>query len=89
MRSGGVGTAQSEKADRGFSIRNLLPVAGLTLALPAALSACGEHEDPRPPAGISAGEAQAIEDAASMLDERRLPATGAENAPTPDTSGKP
>ncbi len=41
-------------------------------ALALALAACGE-EGAREAGGVSAGEAKALEDAASMLDERRLP----------------
>jgi hypothetical protein len=49
-------------------VRLLLAVSlGLTLA------ACGS-EGASAPGGISEGEAEALEEAASMLDERRLPA---------------
>lgn len=46
--------------------------AAAILALPLVLAACGEAE-PTPPGEISPGEAKALDDAASMLDERRLP----------------
>lgn len=49
-----------------------LPAAAALLALPLALVACGS-EDPAPPGAVSPGEAKALEDAASMLDERQLP----------------
>ncbi len=42
--------------------------AGLALTL----AACG-GEGASAPGGVSAGEAKALEDAAAMLDERRLP----------------
>ena len=42
--------------------------AGLALTL----AACG-GEGASAPGGVSAGEANALEDAAAMLDERRLP----------------
>lgn len=45
-----------------------LIAAGLALTL----AACG-GEGARAPGGVSAGEAKALEDAAAMLDERRLP----------------
>jgi hypothetical protein len=37
-----------------------------------ALAACGD-EQATAPGGVSTGEAKALEDAASMLDERKLP----------------
>jgi hypothetical protein len=46
----------------------LLTAAGLALAL----AACGDG-GASAPGGISEGEAEALEEAASMLDERRLP----------------
>ncbi len=48
--------------------RNLL----LALALALALAACGS-EEARAPGAVSPGEAKALDEAASMLDERRLP----------------
>jgi hypothetical protein len=42
------------------------------LAAPLALAACGS-EEATPPGKISPGEAKALEEAATMLDERRLP----------------
>lgn len=49
-------------------------LAAAILALPLAMlpAACGEAE-PTPPGEVSPGEAKALDDAASMLDERRLP----------------
>lgn len=46
----------------------LLLAAGLALTL----AACGS-EGASAPGGVSDGEAKALEEAASMLDERRLP----------------
>lgn len=68
-----------------------LPLAA-ALALPLALAACGD-EGASAPGGVSPGEAKALEDAASMLDERRLPPealpTDAATAPAPQASGTP
>jgi hypothetical protein len=43
-----------------------------SLALTITLAACG-NEGAKAPGGVSEGEAKALEEAASMLDERRLP----------------
>ncbi|HSJ78409.1 MAG TPA: hypothetical protein VK913_06695 [Erythrobacter sp.] len=48
----------------------LMIAASLGLAL--TLAACG-NEGAKAPGGVSEGEAKALEEAASMLDERRLP----------------
>lgn len=44
----------------------------LTAAVALALASCGD-EGAKAPGGVSPGEAKALEDAASMLDERKLP----------------
>jgi hypothetical protein len=44
----------------------------IAAALLLALAACGD-EGASAPGGVSPGEAEALEDAASMLDERQLP----------------
>ncbi len=44
----------------------------LAASLALTLAACGS-EGASAPGGVSEGEAQALEEAASMLDERRLP----------------
>lgn len=50
------------------------PLAATASALAAllVLAACGD-EGASAPGGVSPGEAKALEDAASMLDERKLP----------------
>jgi hypothetical protein len=47
-------------------------LAPLLTAL-AALSACSASDDPQPVDGISQSEAEALDDAAAMIDERRMP----------------
>lgn len=59
------------------------PAAALAIAL--VLTACGD-EGASAPGGVSPGEAKALEDAASMLDERRLPP---EALATAEPSGAP
>ena len=51
--------------------RHLPHLLGLAALLPA-LAACGDG-GAEAPGGVSQGEAEALEDAADMLDERRLP----------------
>ena len=46
--------------------------AALALVLPLAVAGCGD-EGASAPGGVSPGEAKALDDAASMLDERQLP----------------
>jgi hypothetical protein len=46
--------------------------APILAALTLALAACG-GEQARDPGAVSPGEAKALDEAASMLDERRLP----------------
>ncbi|MFO6446495.1 hypothetical protein ACLBKU_05055 [Erythrobacter sp. NE805] len=50
----------------------LRPTLAAALALACALAACGS-ERASAPGEVSPGEARALEDAASMLDERKLP----------------
>jgi len=68
-------------------VRRCLPAV---CALALALAACGE-EGAKAPGGVSPGEAKALEDAASMLDERKLPPEALPSdvpadAPTPEAS---
>jgi len=52
----------------GQFIRNLLPLLPL-----AALAACSPGDNDPGPGGVTAGEARALDDAAAMLEQRRLP----------------
>jgi len=55
----------------------------LAFALPLALAACGS-EGASAPGAVSPGEAKALDDAASMLDERRLPPEALSTDAAPD-----
>jgi hypothetical protein len=66
------------------------------LAASLALAACGQGENSPGPGGVTRGEARALDDAARMLDERRLPASalvipgsGASPATTPSAQPSP
>lgn len=62
-------------------MRRALPLA---LIMPLALSACGS-EAARAPGAVSPGEAKALDEAASMLDERRLPPEALPTDTPPET----
>lgn len=57
----------------------------LAAALALVLAAC-ESEQARDPGAVSPGEAKALDDAASMLDERRLPPEALPTDAPADTS---
>lgn len=46
----------------------------LALGLAALLAACGSSDNDPGPGGVSVGEARALDEAAEMLDQQRLPA---------------
>lgn len=48
--------------------------AAIALAAIAVLSGCGKGENAPGPGDVTVGEARALDEAAQMLDERRLPA---------------
>ena len=62
-------------------MRKLVP-----LALLAALGACGGSDSG--PGGVTANEARALDEAAEMLEQRRLPEETL-RVPTPSDSGAP
>ena len=67
---------------RRYSFARMTRIAPpLALAL-LALSGCNSSSDDAAPPPITAEEADAVEDAASMLDEQRLP----QETPTPEPS---
>lgn len=60
-------------------------IAAFLLLVP--LAGCGPAESDPGPGGVTVGEAKALDDAAAMLDERRLPPEALPEAPssaTPD-----
>ncbi len=67
----------------------LAPV--LALAAPLALAACGDPDAEPGPGGVSAGEARALDEAAEMLDQQRLPdeALSEPGTASPDTAASP
>ena len=56
------------------------------LALPLFLAACGPSDSDPGPGGVTVGEARALDEAAEMLEQQRLPA---EAGPTPTASPAP
>jgi hypothetical protein len=54
------------------------------------LAACGQKDTDAGPGGVSVGEARALDEAASMLDQQRLPpAALASGAPAPQPAATP
>lgn len=47
---------------------------GLVLAMTASLAACGPSDNDPGPGGVTVGEARALDEAAQMIEERRIPA---------------
>jgi hypothetical protein len=71
-------------------VRALVPGAALLL-----LAACGPNDTDPGPGGVTVGEARALDEAAEMLDEQRLPAealppgTQADETPAPEPAETP
>lgn len=59
------------------------------LLLPAALVACGQGENAPGPGGVTAGEARALDEAAEMIEQRRLPAAALRPPAAPGTPAAP
>jgi hypothetical protein len=68
------------------------PSRAWPLLLPVLLAACGAAETESGPGGVTVGEARALDEAADMLDSRRLPDGTldelAEPATAPSTAAK-
>ena len=47
---------------------------GLVLAMTALLAACGPSDNDPGPGGVTVSEARALDEAAQMIEERRIPA---------------
>ncbi len=57
------------------------------LLVPLLLAACGPNDSDPGPGGVTVGEARALDEAAEMLEERRLPPEALPSAsPSPTTS---
>jgi hypothetical protein len=54
------------------------------IVLTLALAACGKGENAPGPGGVTQGEARALDEAAAMIEERRLPVEAL--APTPPSA---
>ncbi|HSQ94728.1 MAG TPA: hypothetical protein VLM18_01340 [Croceibacterium sp.] len=69
-------------------MKHLFPTLGLIF-----LAACGQKDTDAGPGGVSVGEARALDDAAAMLEQRRLPpgalGNGAPQAPAQQSSASP
>ncbi|ABC64496.1 hypothetical protein ELI_12020 [Erythrobacter litoralis HTCC2594] len=57
--------------------------APIALSLACLLAACGPGENDPGPGGVTVGEAQALDEAAAMLEARKLPPQALDNPPAP------
>jgi hypothetical protein len=63
-------------------------LSGILLAgLIAPLAACGQGENEPGPGGVTVGEARALDEAAEMLEERRLPPEDLQTGPAAEPTG--
>ena len=62
-------------------------LSACTLAL--AIAACGPSENDPGPGGVTVGEAQALDEAAAMLEDRKLPADAIGSGPAETGEGEP
>ena len=70
----------------GRAIVRTMPRLALASALALTLAACGSADDARGAGGVTAGEARALDEAAEMLEQRRLPPEAFEPAPAPEAT---
>jgi hypothetical protein len=66
----------------------LARLSHLALLGAAVLASCGENDTDPGPGGVTVGEAKALDEAAEMLDEQKLP-EDALASPTPSASPSP
>ena len=69
-----------------------MPMRIFALLPLALLAACGPSDSDPGPGGVTVGEAKALDDAAEMLDQRRLPPEALPSAspsPTTTATGEP
>jgi hypothetical protein len=66
-------------------------MAGVAPAIALLVSGCGSNDNDPGPGGVTVGEARALDEAAEMLDEQRLPeeALPAGEEPAPAASETP
>lgn len=63
-------------------VRCMTRISTLVLVMPLALlAACGPGENDPGPGGVTVGEAQALDEAAAMLEEQKLPPEALDNPP--------
>jgi hypothetical protein len=61
----------------------------VALMLAGLAAACGPKDTDPAPGGVTVAEARALDDAAEMLEQRRLPPEATADEKTPDASPKP
>ena len=65
----------------------IIAAGGALALLAAALAGCGQSDTDPGPGGVTVGEAKALDEAAEMLDEQRLPEEALpEDEPSPSPS---
>lgn len=68
----------------------MLPIARHSLALPLVLlAACGPADNDPGPGGVTVGEARALDEAAEMIEQRRLPPEALPSAGQPTDAATP
>jgi hypothetical protein len=61
----------------------------MSLLLPMLLTACGKPDNAPGPGGVTVGEAKALDEAAEMVEAKRLPPEAVSAAPAPAQPAKP
>jgi hypothetical protein len=85
MRTVGPASLPRPRSSPRARLARLWPALALAL-----LAACGQRDTDPGPGGVSVGEARALDEAASMLDQQRLPpAALSQDTSTPQPSPSP